>query len=429
MNIIREINRGGFGVVEEVEVDGNRFARKVFSPSFEINTQSEKEKLIRRFCREAKIQEILDSRFFIPITGKKLDIEQPYYLMPLAEKNFNEEIKNAKQTGIAPIEALNDILISLEELHKLGYIHRDLKPANVLFHEGRWKLSDFGLILPPKGTTTKITSYDSNWGSAGYCAPEQALQFRNADEQADIYSFGCILHDIFAEESRIPYRRYTTPGPIGAIIEKCTELKKEHRFKTVRTLRSALITVLSNPENNRAISENTANWVEKIKEINSWDETIVKDFLRFLIHLEENVDRFQILRVLDETFFQGILAIDPDLFKTLAQMYCDWVEKTSFIWSFCDVLVLRLKYIFECGDLELKASSVIAAAKLAETHHRWYVMEHVRNMCGPQLEENIARRIVIEIMAREEKQAFIVCNRGLNHYHEAIGAVIKGFDE
>ncbi|QSV74519.1 MAG: protein kinase family protein [Aphanizomenon flos-aquae KM1D3_PB] len=57
-------------------------------------------------------------------------------------------MQDARSNGIPPLEALSDILNALEELHFLGYVHRDLKPQNILFHQGRWKLSDFGLVLP-----------------------------------------------------------------------------------------------------------------------------------------------------------------------------------------------------------------------------------------------------------------------------------------
>ena len=55
MRVIRVINRGGFGVVHEVEDDdGQRLARKTFDPP--ISDPAEREKLRKRFAREVRIQ-------------------------------------------------------------------------------------------------------------------------------------------------------------------------------------------------------------------------------------------------------------------------------------------------------------------------------------------------------------------------------------
>lgn len=53
---IREINRGGFGIIHEVLCDdGNHYARKLFSPSDEFISDKELcNRLQARFVREVK---------------------------------------------------------------------------------------------------------------------------------------------------------------------------------------------------------------------------------------------------------------------------------------------------------------------------------------------------------------------------------------
>mgnify|MGYP001502791996 CR=1 FL=1 len=241
MKIIELINRGGFGRVEKVLLkDGSSGALKTFDPQFSVNTHDELEKLKKRFEREVRILSSLDSKFVIPVLDYDLKTENPWFLMPLAECSLADTIENFRKDQNSAQSAITDILNSLEYLHKADYVHRDLKPQNVLLHQGKWKLSDFGLILPPSTQTTKLTSTYSNWGTAGYCAPEQALDFRSVDSTADIYAFGCILHDIYSGEPRIPYQQYSGPEPVGIIIEKCTEISSNRRFKTVQKLRGDL---------------------------------------------------------------------------------------------------------------------------------------------------------------------------------------------
>jgi serine/threonine protein kinase len=61
MKVIREISRGGFGRVEEVEIaTGERLARKTFAPAIPPTSDAEREKLVSRFRREVKVQSSLN---------------------------------------------------------------------------------------------------------------------------------------------------------------------------------------------------------------------------------------------------------------------------------------------------------------------------------------------------------------------------------
>jgi len=43
-------------------------------------------------------------------------------------------------------QIITDLLNGLEVLHARNLLHRDIKPANILVDDGRYKLSDFGLV-------------------------------------------------------------------------------------------------------------------------------------------------------------------------------------------------------------------------------------------------------------------------------------------
>ena len=85
------------------------------------------------------------------------------------------------------------VLAGLEYLHEKERMHRDLKSENVLVNmEGTVKLADLGL------STTASESENNKSRMAGskyWCAPEM-ISSTGYGTKADIWSFGCILHEL-----------------------------------------------------------------------------------------------------------------------------------------------------------------------------------------------------------------------------------------
>ena len=425
MQHIRDIASGGFGVVSEVELDdGTRVAKKTFKPDSDSAQIFDIDSLKARFKREVRTQETLSGTFFIPVLASGLNAEPPWFTMPLASKTYRQQIGEDRIAGTPKLEPMLDILNSLEELHRLDYKHRDLKPENILLHDGRWKLADFGLVLPPTPESTALTRTNEWLGTLKYMAPEQQLEFHNSKATTDIYSFGCILHDLAVPGSRIPFQQQTAPGPLGPIIEKCTALDPTRRFQNIVTLRAALVHALS-----RGVTTvpdaHTVEWEQELKDLDRWDVNKARSFARFLSGRAE----LTLLKQLDEVALQKFSAIDDDAWDALAHIYCNWVSDESFDFEYCDVLIGRLEKIFRIGSRSLKTTAAIASAKLGSGHNRWYVMRRLLTLCGPTMDATVAERLSIEIIAQEAQRCFICCvigiTKSISDYHPLIHEVLK----
>jgi serine/threonine protein kinase len=84
---------------------------------------------------------------------------------------------------------MRQIVMGLEELHRMGYCHRDLKPENILIaRKGVVKLADFGLA----GMLSK--QLVKSCGSPIYAAPEMMRRKPYDGTRSDVWSCGVVLY-------------------------------------------------------------------------------------------------------------------------------------------------------------------------------------------------------------------------------------------
>ena len=118
-------------------------------------------------------------------------------------------------------------------LHQLGAVHRDIKPENVMIRGSEAILIDFDASRIFKSDTNQDTQI---LGTTGYAAPEQ-YGIAQTDERADIYSLGVLLNIMLT--GKHPSKELAS-GRLGRIVQKCTMVNPEKRYKSVLYLMEAL---------------------------------------------------------------------------------------------------------------------------------------------------------------------------------------------
>src|SRR5258708_11645468 len=108
-----------------------------------------------------------------------------------------EPIAGRLKSGPLPVKMAllyaSQILAALVEAHAKGIVHRDLKPANIMIAKSGIKVLDFGLAKTDQDET--VTASRMVLGTPAYMAPDQR-EGNPADARSDIYSFGCVLHEM-----------------------------------------------------------------------------------------------------------------------------------------------------------------------------------------------------------------------------------------
>ncbi len=254
--IIREIGRGGMGVVYEARQMSlsRRVALKVL-PFAAILDQRQ----LQRFKNEALAAAQLDHANIVHVYGVGCERAVHFFAMQYVDGcNLEEVIRSARRkvgflaagdsarstaddcspkSGVPPVDSRADfecmrersapndstvtrlhvsterigcestrfrdvarigiqIAEALEHAHRVGVTHRDIKPSNLLLDAaGRVWVTDFGLARC--GADMGLTMTGDVMGTLRYMSPEQAGgDHRGTDHRTDVYSLGITLYEL-----------------------------------------------------------------------------------------------------------------------------------------------------------------------------------------------------------------------------------------
>ena len=292
--IVRELGRGGMGVVYEAEQEslGRTVALKVLPFVAMLNPQQ-----LQRFKNEAKAAATIHHPNIVPVYSVGVERGIHYYAMQFingigldeliqtmrttsSEDNHGRDRKAREQQ---PSQALCDTspvaLLStqrtdelgeycrsiarlgiqaadaLNYAHQLGIVHRDVKPSNLLLDGDRVWITDFGLAT--NVADADLTMSGDLVGTLRYMSPEQAAGRQGVlDHRTDVYSLGATLHELVslqplfvsAERQELLQRiGQDEPAPLRkinpeierdleTILAKATAKSPEARYQSARGL-------------------------------------------------------------------------------------------------------------------------------------------------------------------------------------------------
>ena len=192
--ILREIGRGGFGVVYEAK--DHELGRLVALKTVRLRRQDPQTESMLREEAEAAAQLNHPNIVTLHDAGQ---VDGVTFLV--MERLHGETLEMRLERGpLQPVEAVRvaaEVARGLAHAHAAGVLHRDLKPSNVvLTTDGAVKILDFGLSRVFGSGSGK------EGGTPGYMAPEQ-WRGEGDDQRTDLFALGVMLHEMLA--GRLPY--------------------------------------------------------------------------------------------------------------------------------------------------------------------------------------------------------------------------------
>jgi serine/threonine protein kinase len=258
--LVREIGRGGMGVVyEAVQLSlGRRVAVKVLPFAGALHGRQ-----LQRFRTEAHAAAQLHHTNIVPVYAVGCERGVHFYAMQLIEGRPLDRViaelrgdplpaagdttadHRPATVAVAPPSAgtttragrgretyrtaarlAAQVADALDYAHEAGVVHRDVKPANLLVDDrGTVWVTDFGLAQV--SSDVGLTQTGDIFGTLRYMSPEQAAGRRSAlDHRTDVYSLGATLYElltlrpIFPGEDRTAVLRqilHDEPTPLRAV--------------------------------------------------------------------------------------------------------------------------------------------------------------------------------------------------------------------
>ena len=258
----RELGRGGMATVHLArDLKHDRpVALKVLHPALAHALGSE------RFQREIRFAARLQHPHILSVHDSGESAGLLWFTMPYVEgESLRDRLRRGGPLPVAEaVRLVREVAEALGYAHRRGIVHRDVKPENVLLAHGHALVADFGIARsterPDGDADAPLTETGMTIGTVSYMSPEQANGRRDTDGRSDIYSLGCMLHELLAGRPPFtgpnamavitqhfmtpppPLRRLRAdvPGHVEAAVLRALAKEREARFATAEEFAAAL---------------------------------------------------------------------------------------------------------------------------------------------------------------------------------------------
>lgn len=232
--IIREIGRGGMGIVFEATREKGDFSQTAALKILKAGINSGA--MLRRFSHERQILASLEHPNIARLIDGGSAEGTPFLAMEFVDGEPIDEFCRERNLNFKQrLHLFLQICAAVSFAHSRLVVHRDLKPSNILVTSGgQVKLLDFGIAKILSAGKTDYTQTVTALGmmTPKYASPEQ-ISGAIVSTASDIYSLGLILYELLAgvPAYEFPSQR---PDEIARIICEAEPLRPSARIPVLR---------------------------------------------------------------------------------------------------------------------------------------------------------------------------------------------------
>jgi len=215
--VLRELGRGGMGVVYLAERDDGQYRRRVAVKV--LRSSQDADELHQRFVAERQILASLNHPNIAQfLDGGVSDGQLPYLVLEYVDGLPITEYCDRQRLDVAGrLRLFREVCAAVHHAHQNLVLHRDLKPGNVLVTgTGQVKLLDFGIakLLNPSlaAVDQPVTRTAFRLMTPAYASPEQ-VRGDTLTTASDVYALGLLLYELLSGR---PAHRVTPDSPRDA---------------------------------------------------------------------------------------------------------------------------------------------------------------------------------------------------------------------